>query len=203
LKTILTAAVLAMTCVLPALAAEGQTAGAPATARVRGTITTFDGKVLVVHSREGKDMKLLMGDKATVGYPKTVALADLKPGEFVAVTSTRNGDGRLTAREVRLLPSALNPGHRLHDLEPGSTMTNASLAKTVKSTNAHELTVEYQGGSQTILVTDTTSVVTTMPGDRSLLVPGAYVYIIADVAPDGTLIAQRIQASKDGVRPGQ
>jgi hypothetical protein len=36
-----------------------------------------------------------------------------------------------------------------------------------------------------------------------LLVPGEYVFCIAQVAPDGKLTAARLQVSKDGVRPPQ
>jgi hypothetical protein len=44
---------------------------------------------------------------------------------------------------------------------------------------------------------------TTVPGDRSLLIPGAHVFMVAQVAPDGKISAARIQVSKDGVKPPQ
>jgi hypothetical protein len=42
---------------------------------------------------------------------------------------------------------------------------------------------------------------TTVPGDRSLLKRGEYVFTVARPGPDGTLAAARVTVSKDGVRP--
>ena len=42
---------------------------------------------------------------------------------------------------------------------------------------------------------------TTVPGDRSLLVPGAYVVMNTAVAADGTISAAGLAVSKDGVKP--
>ena len=82
-------------------------------------------------------------------------------------------------------------------------MTNANIAKAVKSTSGHELTLEYKGGSQTIQVPDGTPIVMTVAADRALLQPGTYIFTIAQVAADGTMTTQRIQAEKDGVKPPQ
>jgi len=82
-------------------------------------------------------------------------------------------------------------------------MTNANVAAVVTASGGHELTLEYKGGSQKILVPEGTPIVITVPADRSLLVPGTYVLLAAQVASDGTMTALRIQASKDGVRPPQ
>ena len=46
---------------LASAAADAQT-----NVRVRGTITAFDGQVLSVQSRDGKDLKLQMAENATV-----------------------------------------------------------------------------------------------------------------------------------------
>ena len=50
---------------------------------------------------------------------------------------------------------------------------------------------------------DTTVVVTDSPADRSALKPGAYIFTSAAVAADGTLIVQRIQVNREGVKPPQ
>jgi hypothetical protein len=63
------------------------------------------------------------------------------------------------------------------------------------------MTLQYKDGAQKILVPDGVPITTSVPGDRSLLVPGAYVFMVAQVAPDGTLSVARIQVSKDGVKP--
>ena len=87
------------------------------------------------------------------------------------------------------------------DLEPGSMMTNATVAGIVKTTNSREMTLEYKGGSQKVLVPEGIPMFTTVPGDRSLLVRGAYVVIASQVAADGTISAAGVSVSKDGVKP--
>lgn len=179
-------------------------ANAQNTLRVRGTISGFDGTVLSVKSREGENLQLQLTDSTTVSYPKAVALSEIKPGDYIGTTATPDSEGRLVAREIHLFAESARgtgEGHFSWDMEPRSTMTNANLAKKVKAANGQELTLEYKGGTQKILVPDGIPVVTAVPADRSLLQPGVYVFISARVAADGSMTAARIQASKDGIRP--
>jgi len=53
------------------------------------------------------------------------------------------------------------------------------------------------------LTPEGTPIVTSVPADRSALKPGVYIYTVARQEADGRIVAQRIQASKDGVRPPQ
>lgn len=189
-----------------ALSLVSAVANAQSTMRVRGTISAFDGKVLSVKSREGKDLKLQMTDGTTVSYPKAIKLSDIKPGDYIGTTATPDSEGRLVAREVHLFPEAsrgVGEGHTPWDAEPGSTMTNANLAKMVKSNNGQELTLEYKGGARNVLIPEGIPVVTVVPADRSLLQPGTYVFVVVQVAADGALTAARIQAAKDGIKPPQ
>jgi hypothetical protein len=172
--------------------------------RIRANVVAFDGKVLTVKTALGKEIRLSLSDRTAVAYPKALKLSDIKPGAYVGSAAMPGPDGKLVAREVHVFPEAqrgTGDGHRPWD-EPGSTMTNGGVSKTVKVTNGQELVVQYKGGEKTILVPDGTPVVTFQPGDRSLLVPGAYVVITAQAAADGTLTAQRIQATgREGVKP--
>jgi len=195
IKTSLAGTALTLLLVLLSFAAVVQNS-----ARVRGTITAFDGEVLAVKSIEGQDLKLQLANNTNIVYPKAIGLADLKPGEYVGVTSARNNEGRLVAREVHTISSTAAEGHRPLAQDPTSNMTNANIAKAVKSANGHELTLEYKGGSQTILVPDGTPIVTTVVTDRSVLVRGVAVNITATVAADGAMTAERIQANKDGIK---
>jgi len=110
-------------------------------------------------------------------------------------------DGALVALEVHYLPPNVPPGHTPWDLQPGSTMTNANVEAVVQSAGNRELTLKYKDGMQKILVPDGVPIVRAVPGARSDLVVGEYVFIAAQGAPDGKLTALRIQVSKDGVKP--
>lgn len=171
--------------------------------RVRGTITAFDGTVLSVKSRDGRDLRLQLADNATVAAAQAVAFGDIKRGDYVGSAAMKHADGSMVALEVHYIARTVPEGHIPWDLEPGSTMTNAAVAAMVQSAGRRELTLEYKGGSQKILVPEGTPIVRTVPADRSYLVPGSYVFVIARTAADGGLTALRVQVGKDGIKPPQ
>jgi hypothetical protein len=185
---------LLMTCV---------TSDAQTTVWVRGTITAFDGQVLAVQSRDGKDLALQMTEKTTVATFKAITLADLKQGDYVGTTTTPRADGTLVAVEVHTIPSTAAAGHRPLESRPGAMMTNANVAAVVQGADGQELTLEYTGGSKKILVPEGTPIITTVPAAASSLQPGEFVVATTEVDANGKMIALRIQVSKDGVRPPQ
>ena len=162
--------------------------------RVRGTIYTFDGNVLTVKSRDGY-ADIALADKSEIVFTQPVALADIKPGDFLGVTSAKGADGTLTAFEIRRFPKPLNPGHRPFDGRDDQTMTNATVSAMVESASGQELTLTYDGGAQKIRVSDKASISMLVPGDRSRLVPGAAVNLTARPGDGGRLTAIRIQVS--------
>jgi hypothetical protein len=172
---------------------------------VRGTITALEGNVLSVKSRDGKDLKINLAPNFGVRAAKAITMADIKPGDLVGPASIKRPDGTLVAISLQLFTpdrrGNIPEGHMPWDLEPGSMMTNATVAGMVQTTNGRELTLEYKGGSQKIIVPEGIPMFTALPGDRSLLVPGAYVVIGAQVAADGTISSAGGNVSKDGVRP--
>jgi len=172
---------------------------------VRGTITSLDGDVLSVKSRDGKDLKINLSPKFGVRYAKALTLADIKSGDFIGPASRKRADGTLEAISVQVFTpdrrGQVPEGHMPWDLEPGSLMTNATVAGTVAASSGRDLTLEYKGGTQKVHVPQGAPIFTALPGDRSMLVRGAYVVIGAQVAPDGTLSAGGGTVSKDGVKP--
>jgi hypothetical protein len=160
---------------------------AQAPTRVRGTISTFDGKTLTV---DGKT-QVLLGEKTEIVFARPIALSEIKPGDFLGVTSMKRPDGTLTAVEVRRFPKPLNPGHRPFDGRDDQTMTNATVAATVQAAVGRELTMTYEGGAQKIVVPESASVSELVPGTRAQLVPGAPV----SLTHDASRAALRIQVS--------
>lgn len=170
------------------------TALAQGEVRVRGTITASDGKSFSVKAADGKVVDLALGEKTSIIFLKPIGLADIKPGDFLGVTSNRAMDGVLTAVDVRRFPKPLNPGHRPLDGRDDRTMTNATVSATVESAKGRELTLSYEAGSQKIAVPESASISTQVPGERSQLVPGAAVNLTASDA-GGKLTAVRVQVS--------
>jgi hypothetical protein len=178
-----------------ALAVASAAVDAQAPERVRGTIAAFDGNVLSVKSGSSNSTTIHLSDKTVIVFTQPIALADIKTGDFLGVTSVKGGDGTLTALDVRRFPKPLNPGHRPFDGRDDQTMTNASVGAMVQSASGRELTMTYEGGSQKIVVPESASISTLVPGTRSQLVLGAAVNLTARSGDGGQLIAIRIQVS--------
>ena len=166
------------------LAAVGAAAQEPT--RVRGKITAVDGDMISIEST-----RVRIGEKTEIVYTQPIALADIKPGDFLGVTSTKGADGALTAYEVRRFPKPLNPGHRPFDGRDDQTMTNATVGAMVQAAKGRELTLTYEGGTQKIIVPENASVSMLVPGTRAQLVPGAPV----NLTMDANGVALRVQVS--------
>ncbi len=169
--------------------------------RVRGTITAFDGNVLSVKSREGRDLKITLADTVAVSVAKAIRFEDIKPGDKLGVTSMPGADGVPVAVEVHYLPPGVPEGQGPWDLQPGSTMTNASVAAIVAGTGNRELTLQFQGKTQKVAVPESAALARTVPGSRSDLAAGEYVFTVAQGADEQSLSASRVQVSKDGIKP--
>jgi hypothetical protein len=165
---------------------------AQAPQRVRGTISAVDGNVLKVKSAKGI-ADITLGDKTAIVFTQPIAVSDIKPGDFLGVTSQKATDGSLTAFEIRRFPKPLNPGHRPFDGREDQTMTNATVS--VQSASGRELMLSYEGGSQKIVISEKAEISMLVPGNRSQLVPGAPVNLTARPGDDGKLTALRIQVS--------
>ena len=170
--------------------------------RLRGTITSLDGDVLSVKTREGKDVKLQLAPDAQVVTTKKVSADEFKPGSYVGVTSLKGADGHLVAKRVHALGPQVPQMHGAWDSIPGSTMTNSNITGITKMGNGSELTLKNKDGEQKILVNSETEYYNFVPGTRADLKKGETIFTGARVEGD-KLLAQRVTVSKDGVKPPQ
>jgi hypothetical protein len=171
--------------------------------RVRGTISSLDGDVLKVKTREGRDVQLHLTPDAQVVTAKKTTLAEMGPNAYVGVTSVKGPDGRLVAKEVHALGPQVPQMHGPWDSTPNSFMTNANITSNAQASGGNELTLKYKDGEQKILVTQDTEVVTFVPGTRADLKPGETIFSGARVEGDGKFVSPRVAVSKDGVKPPQ
>ena len=197
----------ALLSALAAITVLGSMASAqPApTVRIRGTIESVDGQMLMIKSREGTDMKVRMTDNVAVfGVAKT-ALSEIKEGSYIGVTAMPEPDGTQKAVAVHIFPEnqrGAAEGFRPWDQRAGSTMTNATVAQTVKGTDGQNILVKYKDGEKKVLVPEGTPIVTFVAGDKSELKAGAKVIIFsAAKKDDGTLEAARVNVGRDGITP--
>ena len=183
--------------------AAAQPATQPATQRLRGTLQSFDGSALVLAERSGEVLRLALADNFSVSEVLPIALTAIQPGSFVGAAAVPSADGHLLALEVLVFPEAARgsgEGHYPWDLQPGSTMTNATVADVVAQAQGRTLTLRYKDGEKTLNVPAGAPVVTFKPADRSLLVPGAKLLVTAQLR-NGVPTALRALAGRDGFTP--
>src|SRR5664279_2344082 len=194
-------AVLTVLSVLESAASAQQ----PPTVRIRGTIEAVDGSVLSIKSREGTDMKVRMTDNVAVFGVARTELSEIKEGSYIGVTALPEPDGVQKAVAVHIFPEAQRgaaEGFRPWDLRAGSTMTNATVAQTVKGNDGQNILVKYKDGEKKVLVPPGTPIVTFVAGDKSELKAGAKIIIFGAVRKDdGTLEANRVNVGRDGITP--
>jgi len=196
---------LAVSLGLAALFATEAWAQQPPTVRIRGTIEAVDLPMLSIKSREGTDMKVRVTDNVAVfGVAKT-ELSEIKEGSYIGVTAMPEPDGTQKAVAVHIFPEnqrGAAEGFRPWDQRPNSTMTNATVAQTVKGIDGQNILVKYKDGEKKVVVPEGTPIVTFVAGDKTELKPGAKVIIFSAVKKDdGTLEAARVNVGRDGITP--
>ncbi|EUB98464.1 hypothetical protein PMI07_004745 [Rhizobium sp. CF080] len=172
--------------------------------RIRGTITSVEGSVLNVKTREGTMAAITLNSGLMVSTVVNASLDDIKPGDYVGVASVPKADGGDGALEVLVFPAAMKgtgEGSFAYDLKPNSTMTNATVSNAVKAVDGRELTLTYKGQEKKMTVPAGTPVVTIAPATPADLVAGAPVIINSDKAADGSLSTARITVGTKGVVP--
>jgi hypothetical protein len=177
----------------------------PPTVRIRGTIESVDGPMLMIKSREGADMKVRVTDNVVVVGIAKSALSEIKPGSYIGVSAMPEPDGTQKALAVHIFPEAQRgaaEGFRPWDLRPNSTMTNATVAETVAGTDGQNIRVKYKDGEKKVVVPPETPIVAFVSGDKTELKPGAKIIIFgATKKDDGTLEAGRVGVGLDGITP--
>jgi hypothetical protein len=138
-----------------------------------------------------------------VGVAKAVRFEDIKDGDFVGTTTKTGPNGAEVATEVHYLAPTTPAGQSAWDGQANSKMTNAIVSAKVVGTGNRELLLQFPGGTQKVVVPEGIPIVRTVPGSRSDLAVGEYIFAVAQQGADGTLTAPRLQVSKDGVRPPQ
>jgi hypothetical protein len=177
----------------------------PPTVRIRGTIESVDGSMLMIKSRDGADMKVRVTDDVTViGVAKTT-MAEIKPNSYIGVSAMPEPDGTQRALAIHIFPEAMRgaaEGFRPWDLRAGSTMTNATVAQTVSGTDGQNIMVKYKDGEKKVVVPPETPIVAFVSGDKSELKAGAKIIIFGAVKKDdGTLETNRVGVGRDGIAP--
>ena len=210
--------------VVMALACAPRADGQVVTQRIRGDVAAVHGKDLDVRTNAGQIVTVRMLDSLRVSARSAAGPDALTHGAFIGTTAVEQPDGTLKASEVHVFPESMRgtgEGHRPMETEPGSTMTNATVAGVSSSpkpasrstmTNAtvagvasggavRTLTLRFNGGEKKVVVNEGVPIVMVEAGDPALLVPGAHVVVTAAKQLDGSLTTDRITVGRNGIVP--
>src|SRR5262245_11957391 len=183
----------------------GEVASAQDSVRVRGVIERLDGSAYIVKARDGSRLKLALASNAGIAASVKSALSDIKHGSYIGVAALPLPDGSQRALEVHIFHEAMRgtgEGHRPWDLQPNSTMTNATVEQIAVIADGHSIVVKYKDGEKKIIVPPDTIIVTYLPGNLSEIEAGATIFVPAATRqPDGILQAQRVMVGRDIAPP--
>ncbi len=190
-------------------------APAPSLVHIRGTITAASPSSLTVTTDRGT-VQVAVSPSTPVAGVLPASTSDIKPNTFIGTANVR-GAGTSRALEVVVFPNSMRgtgEGDYAWDLPASSgssMMTNGTVSHGSSSmmtngnvthaagSGAMTITVAYKGGSQVITVAPGTPIVRVVPGNHSLLKPGAHVFIVAK--PGATPVAVRVIAGENGTVP--
>lgn len=192
------------------LCVNAQTANSSAPVRVRGTLEHVSPTHLVVKDRSGEVVTLVRPADMPVSEVLPIALQDIQVGSFIGSAAMPQADGTQLALEVLVFPEAARgtgEGHYAWDLQPQSTMTNATVASLAVAPSqlpgGQELLLKYKDGEKRLLVPAGVPIVTLRPAKQEenvLLIPGAKVMVVAQVK-DGQPTAVRVTVGRNGFAP--
>lgn len=189
--------------VLLALACGVAAAQSSRPVRLRATVESYNAPILVIKERGGKVISLTVPEETGVVEVIPTDITSIQPGSFIGTAALPRADGKLEALEVVVFPEAargVGEGHFPWDLRPDSSMTNATVTDLARSSNGRTLILRYKDGEKTVVVPDGVPIVTFRPGDRALIVPGAKVFIVADVSDDQFTV-RRLLIGRNGLTP--
>ena len=112
-------------------------------------------------------------------------------------------DGELHAIEVRIFPQAQPDGGRQFewDLGSDSVMTNATVGTVTEAPQGKVVHVKFKDGESEYSIGPDVPILAPVPGDKSLLKPGAAVFLAGPKGEDGSVTANFMYLEKDGIKP--
>jgi hypothetical protein len=180
--------------------ASGASAAPPPTQQLRGSVISSSASSLTVKTADGP-VTVQLGPKAKFVGASPGSIADIAPGKFLGIGSVP-GAGFNRALEVSVFADSMRgTGEGDYPWDPGtrprhSTMTNGTVAAPKSHsmmTNAtvgamsgsaqKTITMNYKGGSRTLVIPAGTPVIRVAPGTKALLAAGKPVFIIATKTP--------------------
>ncbi len=171
--------------------------------RVRGIVESFNNSTITINERSGRKLTIDVSEKLGVNEIYKIDLAAITPNSYIGTATLPDKDGNMSALEVLVFPEASRgngEGSYPWDLEPNSTMTNATVAEFSSMGAARKMHLKYKDGEKIVYIPENTPIVTFTPGNLAMIKPGAKVIAFTNVV-DGKATVMRISVGRDGLMP--
>jgi hypothetical protein len=184
--------------------------------RIRGQITKVDGSSLALKTVKGATLRIEVPESAAIFGLTQARFADVDFGVYVGAVSVKLGDDIYSpivrdslswlhkSFEFRVIDEKLRGiavGHTKWDLTPDSVMTHGW----IDDMEGRVVSIKYgptEEEETDVEISRDTPVVKMSPGDRSLLKPGATVFVGGQKNGERSYSAVFIFVGKDGAVPG-
>jgi hypothetical protein len=179
---------------------SGASAAPPPAQQLRGSIVSTSASSVTVKTAGG-EATVHLGPKTKFVDASPGSIADIAPGKFLGIGSVP-GTGFNRALEVSVFADSMRgTGEGDYPWDPGtrprhSTMTNGTVAApkshsmmtnatvgAMSGSSQKTITMDYKGGSRTLVIPAGTPVIRVAPGTKALLAVGKPAFIIATKAP--------------------
>jgi hypothetical protein len=182
--------------------------------RLRGTVAAVDDQLLTVMNDDEETFEVTLSEDTGLFAVTPGKWSDIRPGQFVGVTSVETGDQRV-ALEVHIFAEDLRgtgEGHYPWDLvKDPNMMTNATIAEIEEVNPAQrQLRLTYKEGEgasatqgeQIIAVPDFVDVVfLAKSDDLSLIMPGRKAFLLVRDTEQGPPAAIVVAVGLEGAAP--
>ena len=171
---------------------------------VRGTVTAVSDAGLAIRTDKGP-VQVGLAPTWMVSVMKPVAIDAIQSGSFIGTAEMPDKNGSSgTSMEVHVFPPGvkMGEGHYTWDLKAGSMMTNGTVGTVVAGkAGSRELDVSFPSGTRHIIVPADVPVVQITGGARDLVKVGTPVFLLAQRAPSGSLVAGAVSVGENGAKP--
>ncbi|MBV8594427.1 MAG: hypothetical protein JOZ27_09030 [Caulobacteraceae bacterium] len=196
--------IVAILALVAGLAAAAGAATAQAPRRIlRGEVVALATDSMSVRTKVGETVIVALAPHWNVAVLKPVAVDAIQPGSFIGTSEAPQADGTGRSLEVHVFPPGvkMGAGHYPWDLESGAMMTNGDVGAVTATPGGRALEVSYPGGSRRIVVPPGVPVVQITFGAEDLVHVGSRVFLIAQPAPGGGLVANAVSIGENGAAP--
>jgi len=164
--------------------------------QIEGFVSDSDATSITVALRNNEKVRVTATAETRIILRTIVQLTDIKPNDFVAVTSRREPNGSLTAVSINILPPEYKGRMREAQfvMDSGNMMTNAVVFQNVRKIEGRTLYLRMPDGPSVINVPAMTDVFRLAVVKLTDLKPGMRVAVRGAGNPDGSLVAASITA---------